>query len=68
MVIKVPSIHGSIITISLPLFLMTLTRSQKAQQLFTHADLRIIVINVQTKQAGPTRCYTASCSIISGPI
>jgi len=39
---------GSVITISRPLFLVTLARCQKSQRIFTLTNLRIIVIRVET--------------------
>jgi hypothetical protein len=53
------SLDGSITTISLPLFLVTLADSQKSQGIFTLTDICNIVMKVETykAQTGLTQCY-----------
>jgi hypothetical protein len=63
-----PSLDGSITTISLPLFLVILTRSRKSQEIFILTNPRNIVIKVDTykTQTDLTQCYNASVSATYG--
>jgi hypothetical protein len=59
MTAKRPSPEGGATCISLPLFLVTLARSEKSQDIFKITSLCNIIVKVETykSQKGLTQCY-----------
>ena len=55
-------------TQALPLFLITLERNEKSQQIFKHTQLNHIIVQVEAYRAriGLTQCYNASSSGMFG--